>query len=182
MTSSINLEIIVRINGLDTNYYEADLEKIVSDNIDAIMLPKARIEDLKKLDILLTEIEVKKNLKKKIKDLDTLQSEYDNLLNGIKKKNVEVMWQGSADHWKGKNPTLWPIVGNTYTKDYVIDGKTYAMKNHGLIRYATLNCVKNSQDEIVMELKSDENTLAQYPFEFTYQISYKFSNSSSKGN
>ena len=90
-----------------------------------------------------------------------------------KKKGLEVMWQGSADHWKGKNPTLFPIVGNTYSKDYQIDGKTYAMKNHGLIRYATLKCVKNSPDEIVMELKSDENTLAQYPFEFTYQIRYK---------
>lgn len=90
-----------------------------------------------------------------------------------KKKGLEVMWQGSADHWKGKNPTLFPIVGNTYSKDYQIDGKTYAMKNHGLIRYATLDCVKKSQDEIVMELKSDENTLAQYPFEFTYQIRYK---------
>ena len=42
-----------------------------------------------------------------------------------KKTNYEVMWQGSKDHWTGKNPTLWPIVGNTYTKDYVIDGKTY---------------------------------------------------------
>lgn len=90
-----------------------------------------------------------------------------------KKTDYEVMWQGSADHWKGKNPTLWPIVGNTYTKDYVIDGKTYAMKNHGLIRYATLECVNKSNDEITMELKSDENTLAQFPFEFTYQIKYK---------
>ena len=90
-----------------------------------------------------------------------------------KKKNYEVMWQGSDDHWKGKNPTLFPIVGNTYTKDYEIDGKKYAMKNHGLIRYATLKCVKKSQDEITMELKSDETTLAQYPFEFTYQVKYK---------
>ena len=90
-----------------------------------------------------------------------------------KKKNYEVMWQGSEDHWKGKNPTLFPMVGNTYTKDYVIDGKTYAMKNHGLIRYAKLECVKKSHDEITMELKSDENTLSQYPFEFTYQVKYK---------
>lgn len=93
-----------------------------------------------------------------------------------KKKNLEVMWQGSEDHWKGKNPTLFPIVGNTYTKDYQIDGKTYAMKNHGLIRYATLNCIKKSQSEITMELKSDETTLRQYPFDFTYQIKYKLIN------
>ena len=90
-----------------------------------------------------------------------------------KKKDLEVMWQGDEKHWKGKNPTLFPIVGNTYTKDYQIDGKIYAMKNHGLIRYATLRCVKKSTDEITMELKSSEETLAQYPFEFTYQVKYK---------
>lgn len=91
----------------------------------------------------------------------------------FKKKDLEVMWQGDEKHWKGKNPTLFPIVGNTYSKDYQIDGKTYAMKNHGLIRYAKLECVKKSHDEITLELKSNEETLKQYPFEFTYQVKYK---------
>lgn len=90
-----------------------------------------------------------------------------------KKKDLEVMWQGDSNHWKGKNPSLFPIVGNTYSKDYEINGKTYAMKNHGLIRYATLECIKKSQDEITMQLRSNEETLAQYPFEFNYQIKYK---------
>lgn len=89
-----------------------------------------------------------------------------------KKNNLEVMWQGDTKHWKGKNPTLFPIIGNTWTKDYQVNGKTYAMKNHGLIRYATLNCVNKTDHEIVMELKSDETTLAQYPYAFTYQIKY----------
>lgn len=90
-----------------------------------------------------------------------------------KKKDLEVMWQGDEAHWKGKNPSLFPIVGNTFTKDYQIDGKTYAMKNHGLIRYEKLHLVKKSQDEITLELKSNPETLAQYPFDFTYQIRYK---------
>ena len=70
---NLNLEVVVRINGLDTCYYKDDLEKIVSDNIDTIMLPKARIEDLKQLDILLTEIENRKQLKKKIKVLPIIE-------------------------------------------------------------------------------------------------------------
>ena len=40
---NLDLEVVVRINGLDTEFYQADLDMIVSDNIDAIMLPKARI-------------------------------------------------------------------------------------------------------------------------------------------
>ena len=60
-------EMIIRINGLDTNYYRDDLEAIVSDKIDAIMLPKARVDDITKLGGLLTEIEGKNHLTKSIK-------------------------------------------------------------------------------------------------------------------
>ena len=62
---NLNMEVVVRINGLDTDYYKQDLEKIVSDNIDAIMLPKARISYLKELDELLTDLEQRKKLIKK---------------------------------------------------------------------------------------------------------------------
>ena len=65
-SSNPPMEIVVRINGLDTPYYLEDLEAIVSDHIDTIMLPKARINYLKDLDKLLTEIEKKKKLKKHI--------------------------------------------------------------------------------------------------------------------
>lgn len=71
--NDLNMEVIVRINGLDTTYYKNDLEKIVSDNIDAIMLPKARINEIKKLDSLLTEIEFKKGLKKNIKIIPIIE-------------------------------------------------------------------------------------------------------------
>ncbi len=60
------MEVVVRINGLDTAYYEEDLDKIVSDNIDTIMLPKARVEYLIKLDEILTKLEKERHLKKKI--------------------------------------------------------------------------------------------------------------------
>lgn len=61
-----SIEIMVRINGLDTDYYQDDLDLIVSDHIDSIMLPKARINDVRLLDQLLTEIEKKKQMKKHI--------------------------------------------------------------------------------------------------------------------
>ena len=54
-----------------------------------------------------------------------------------KSTGCETLYQGDQG-WSGRNPSLFPMVGNTYTKDYEIDGKKYAMKNHGLIRYATL--------------------------------------------
>lgn len=84
----------------------------------------------------------------------------------------EVMWQGDSNHWKGKNPTLFPIVGNTYSKSYQVEGKTYSMNNHGFIRDNNLVCVKCDDSKIIMELKENDDTLSRYPFQFTYQIKY----------
>lgn len=66
LNSTPPMEIVVRINGLDTDYYEDDLEAVVSDKIDAVMLPKAQTVYLKKLDGLLGDIERRKGMKKKI--------------------------------------------------------------------------------------------------------------------
>ncbi|MDD7281440.1 MAG: aldose 1-epimerase family protein [Erysipelotrichaceae bacterium] len=85
-------------------------------------------------------------------------------------KNKELMYQGNQG-WSGKNPTLFPIIGNTATKEYTIHGEKYAMKNHGLIRYATLNGQQN-KDSIVFILDANEETLKQYPFSFHYEIKY----------
>ena len=71
--TNLNMEVVVRINGLDTTYYKDDLEKIVSDNIDTIMLPKARTPELLELDQLLTEIEQRKKITKKIKVLPIIE-------------------------------------------------------------------------------------------------------------
>lgn len=90
-----------------------------------------------------------------------------------KENQLEYMWQGDAAYWGGKNPSLFPMVSNTWTKDYEWQGKRYAMKNHGLVRYENLKCVKHTADEIVMELHENEETLKRYPFKFTFQINYR---------
>lgn len=87
-----------------------------------------------------------------------------------KDKNVELMYQGDQG-WSGQNPTLFPIVGNTWTKTYTIHEKTYAMKNHGLIRYADLKGIQEEQ-AVRFTFDSNEDTLKQYPFPFHYEMRY----------
>lgn len=89
-----------------------------------------------------------------------------------KKRNEEVLYQADQG-WSGRNPTLFPVVGSTW-KDgrYTIDGKEYAMKNHGLIRYAVLKD-ESTDSEIRYTLDADDNTRSQYPFDFHYEMSYR---------
>lgn len=59
---SPNVEVVVRINGFDTPFYKEDLKEIFAlDNVDAIMLPKARVSDILKLTEMIKEYN--KNIK-----------------------------------------------------------------------------------------------------------------------
>lgn len=90
-----------------------------------------------------------------------------------KEAGIQYLYQGNTDFWGGKNPGLFPLIGNTYDGTYEIDGKTYAMKNHGLIRYANLTCLAHNENSVTYELCSNEETLKQYPFDFSYQVTYE---------
>lgn len=89
-----------------------------------------------------------------------------------KEKNVEYMWNGDPTYWAGRNPILFPMVGNTYSKEYYIDGKRYAMGNHGLARHATFEKVAETENSLTLEFCSDEETLKQYPFDFSLKVTY----------
>lgn len=86
---------------------------------------------------------------------------------------IQYLYQGNTEYWGGKNPGLFPLIGNTFSGDYEIHGKRYAMKNHGLIRYANLTCVHHDETSTTFELKDNEETRAQYPFSFCYQVNYR---------
>lgn len=89
-----------------------------------------------------------------------------------KETGIQYMWQGDETYWSGSNPSLFPMIGNTYDKTYTMDGTTYAMKNHGLIRYATLHALPSEEGQVVMGLDSDATTMAEYPFPFHYEVAY----------
>jgi len=96
-------------------------------------------------------------------------------ITGFKKNgsDIEYMWQGDPAFWAGRNPILFPIVGNTYSKDYVIDGKTYAMGNHGLARHMNFDVLETSEDALSLTVTDNEDTLKQYPFKFRLSVYYQ---------
>lgn len=90
----------------------------------------------------------------------------------LKKGETEYMWQADATHWNRHAPVLFPVIGELKNGEFHFEGKTYAMKRHGLARNLPFELVKQTKDTLIFSLKSSENTLKNYPFQFELQISY----------
>lgn len=97
-------------------------------------------------------------------------------MSSLEYQGFDILYKGDGPYWSGKNPTLFPMISSPSKKEYTIDGVTYPCRNHGLIRYATLDTVIDNASEVKMNLKSSTETLKEYPFNFDYNITYKLDN------
>ncbi len=84
----------------------------------------------------------------------------------------EIMWQGNPDFWGGQSPVLFPTVGALKDDQYIFDGQTYEMPRHGFARRKIFEVKNSSENEVVFQLYSDDETLKFYPFEFSLEIRY----------
>lgn len=120
-------------------------------------------------------------------------------LKSLKRKDsgTEYMWCGDAKYWGRTSPILFPFVGGVKDKEYRTQGKTYPMAQHGfardmefeLLSKNTLSESMPSQSEssgaessengseIWFQLRSSEETLAKYPFEFILRLGYRIQGS-----
>ncbi|MGM9959959.1 MAG: aldose 1-epimerase family protein [Allobaculum sp.] len=90
-----------------------------------------------------------------------------------KKTGEELLYQAD-EAWSGRNPSLFPMVGSTWTEGkYQWKGETYQMKNHGLIRYEDLDgTVSDDGTSILYTFDSNEETRSKYPFDFHFELKY----------
>ena len=87
---------------------------------------------------------------------------------------MEYMWQGDPAYWKGRNPSLFPLVGTTWDKILHIGGKDYTLKQqHCFLRRSTFTCTKHTDTQIVMEFHDTEETKEEFPFAFNVAILYE---------
>lgn len=85
----------------------------------------------------------------------------------------EYLWQGDPEIWSGRAPNLFPFVARLHDGMYSLDGKQYEMKIHGFVKSMELSCVEHSENIIVFELLSNEETLKQYPRLFRFLVKYE---------
>lgn len=94
------------------------------------------------------------------------------------KTEQEYLWQADPKFWGRTSPVLFPIVGNYAQKQSVYEGKTYTLSQHGFARDMEFEPVRQAQDEMVMRLVQNEDTLEKYPFKFELECGYKLSDNS----
>ncbi len=90
-----------------------------------------------------------------------------------KDENLEFIWTADPSVWASHAPNLFPIVGELPNQQYTYDGETYTMARHGFARKKEFKLIEESSQKLVFSLQDDEDTLAQYPFEFRLLIAYK---------
>ncbi len=85
---------------------------------------------------------------------------------------VEYLWQGDKKYWGGRAPIMFPTCGRLYGGKYTYLGKEYSMPNHGIARASEFELRELSKSCLVLELRADEKTKEQYPFDFVFQACF----------
>ena len=88
------------------------------------------------------------------------------------KTGFEYLFQGDEVNWGGKCPILFPICGRLHNKTYTYKGKTYTMGTHGFASKSVFALKDKSNESLTFSLKSNEETRAQYPFDFEFIITF----------
>jgi len=84
-----------------------------------------------------------------------------------KEDGVEHMWQADPAVWGYHAPVLFPYVGRLKDGILEADGKTYSPGvQHGFARNFAHKTLRHSDNEIVMELTDNEQTMAIWPYSF----------------
>ena len=83
------------------------------------------------------------------------------------------MWVGNPEYWKRTSPVLFPAVGSLRNGRYLLDGKSYAMGQHGFARDMEFEFKSRTDTEIWFSLKSNTETMEKFPYEFLLELGYE---------
>jgi galactose mutarotase-like enzyme len=89
----------------------------------------------------------------------------------------DLLWDGNPAFWNGRAPLLFPIVGTLAGGEYRFGGKTYALSRHGFARHKLFEVLSASSTKALLRLKTDDETLAAYPFYFELQACFEIKDS-----
>ena len=87
-------------------------------------------------------------------------------------RGVPLLWTPNPTIWPDVAPILFPVVGWTRGGGVTVDGVRYPLGLHGFARQRTFAVLEQWPSHVRLELRSDIETRAQYPFDWSLEIEY----------
>ncbi len=84
----------------------------------------------------------------------------------------ELMTDADPAFWRGRAPILFPIVGALNGDQWRMDGQSWSMPKHGIVRRRTFAVVEQAAARVVLRLTDDAETRASYPFAFGLEVEH----------
>ena len=91
-------------------------------------------------------------------------------LMSLQKGESEYLWQGDSNWWPRRAPILFPIVGVLKDSKAESAEGTISLARHGLARLNQFEVVEQSPSSVTLQLKSTEETLKAYPYDFELKL------------
>lgn len=82
------------------------------------------------------------------------------------------LWDGNPAVWKSRSPMLFPVIGMVKNGKAQINGKSYDMPKHGLVRAAEFAVEEQTENSVTLLFVSSESTKTHYPYDFELRITY----------
>ncbi|MEZ0496494.1 aldose 1-epimerase family protein [Sphingomonas sp. IW22] len=82
----------------------------------------------------------------------------------------ELMTDADPAYWTGHAPILFPIVGELNGGRYRLDGRDYALPQHGFARRRMFELVEQSERAVTLRLTDDAESRAVFPRAFALDV------------
>ena len=91
---------------------------------------------------------------------------------------TQYLWQGDPKYWAGRAPIMFPWTGRLLGGQHRHQGQLYEMGIHGFARKQNFVCTAQSETAVTLTLEANEETKAQYPYDFRLSVTYALEGSS----
>lgn len=98
-------------------------------------------------------------------------------LKSVIKNGEERLWQANPAFWARTAPVLFPMCGGLRDGKYTHGGREYTLEKHGFAKEKSFAVEKSTDTEAVLLLKSNEETLKSYPWNFELRAIFRLSGS-----
>jgi galactose mutarotase-like enzyme len=92
---------------------------------------------------------------------------------------VNYVWHCAEGETLGA-AVCFPLLGSLPDNKYELDGKEYMMGMHGFAQYRNFTILKQTEDTVIYEITDNDDSYAQYPWHFSFQVVYSLEGTSLK--